>query len=63
MGSTVGKGIGGIAIAFLAGMVLLGLKGGKNMTVTPATASPDTAVPPIDAATPTITETATFALG
>jgi hypothetical protein len=63
MGSTVGKGMGGITIVFLAGMALLGLKGGKNMTGTPATASSGAAVPPIDAAAPTVTETATFALG
>ena len=63
MGSTVGKGIGGITIALLAGMALLGLTGGEKMTGTPATASPGAAIPPIDAAAPTVTETATFALG
>ena len=63
MRSTVGKGILGITVAFLAGMALLGLEGGRNMTGTPATASSSAAIPPIDAAAPTVTETATFALG
>jgi hypothetical protein len=63
MGSTVGKWMGGITIAFLAGMALLGLTGGKNMTGTPSAASSVAALPPIDAAAPTVTETATFALG
>jgi hypothetical protein len=63
MGSTGGRRIWGITIAFLAGAALLGLNGGKNMTGTPATASSGAAVPPIDAAAPTVTETATFALG
>jgi hypothetical protein len=63
MRSTVGKWMGGITIAFLAGMALLGLAGEKTMTGTPATASSGTAVPPIDAAAPTVTKTATFALG
>ena len=63
MGSTVGKWIGGITIALLAVMALLGLKGGRNLTGTPATASSGAGVPPIDAAAPTVTETATFALG
>jgi hypothetical protein len=63
MRSTVGKGIGGITIVFLAGMALLGLEGGKDMTGTPATASSGAAIPPIDAAAPTVTERATFALG
>jgi hypothetical protein len=63
MGSTVGKWMGGITIAFLAGMALPGLTGGKNMTGTPSTGSSVAALPPIDAAAPTVTETATFALG
>jgi hypothetical protein len=63
MGSTSGNGIRGITIAFLTGLALLGLKGGENMTGTPATASTGDLVPPIDAAAPAVTETATFALG
>jgi hypothetical protein len=59
MGSTVGKGIGGITIVSLAGLALLGLEVGKDMTGTPATASPGAAVPPTDAAAPTVTEKAT----
>lgn len=63
MSPTGGNGIRGIMIGFLAGMALMGLEGGENLTGTPATASTGAVVPPIDAAAPTITETATFALG
>ncbi len=55
-------GIGGVAVAILAGIALVGLRGGENRSGPSARASGAVA-PPIDAAAPNITEMATFALG
>ena len=63
MGFAGELGIGGVAIAILAGMVLVGLRGGENRSGPSARESSGAAAPPIDAAAPTVTEKATFALG
>ncbi|HJX16219.1 MAG TPA: hypothetical protein VJ386_10825 [Candidatus Deferrimicrobiaceae bacterium] len=63
MGFAGDIGIGGVAVAILAGMVLVGLRGGENRSGPSARASSGAAAPPIDAAAPTVTEMATFTLG
>jgi len=52
-----------VALAVLAFIVLGGARSGKMTTMTRSDSVAAPSIPPIDAAAPAITETATFALG
>jgi len=53
-----------LLLAFVAGAIVIGRREGNEMEQNVASAATaEAAIPPIDAAQPAVTETATFALG
>jgi hypothetical protein len=56
-------GIGFVVIALLAVIVLGGARSERGTTMMTSDSVQEVVIPPIDAMAPTVTETATFALG
>src|SRR3990172_2687589 len=63
MGFAGDIGVGGVAVAILAGMVLVGLRGGENRSGPSARASPGAGAPRLAPAPPTVPEMAPRPLG